>query len=180
MLIYQNSTHNPYLEFYRTENAVAVSPHDLRMEMDKGIHDTIIVDLRTKEEYTKEHIVWAINIPGFSPTDTDAESQRVRIVNEFKKLPKDKRIIVHCYTHYCMLAKHVGLMAAEAGINVHELNVWWNEWRNEWDLWNGKGTSQSVDITKYLEWTEVKKWSGTTQSWMLDIAPCTKDGLAWC
>lgn len=179
-LYYDNTKKDLFLEYYRTENAVAVSPHDLKMEMDKGLKDTIIVDLRSKWEYDKEHIVGAISIPWIDATDKDAESQKSRIVSEFRKLPSDKRIIVHCYTHYCMLAKHVWLMLAEQGISVHELNIWWNEWRNEWDLWNGKGTSEWLDITKYIEWSEVKKWTGQTQSGLLDFTPCTKDGLAWC
>lgn len=180
VLSYQNATESVYLEYYKTENEIAVSPHDLRMEMDKWNTDTIIVDLRSKWEYEQEHIKGAINIPGISDTDTSPDIQRQRIVNEFRKLPKDKRIIVHCYTHYCMLAKHVWLMLAEEWIHVHELNIGWNEWRNEWDLWNGKGTSSTVDITKYIEGSAVKHWTGSSVSGVLDIKPCTKDGLAGC
>lgn len=180
VLTYTHLTNNPYLEYYTVENAVAVSPHDLRMEMDAWKNDSIIVDLRSKWEYEREHIIGAINIPGVTEEDSDALAQKNRIISEFRKLPKDKRIIVHCYTHYCMLAKHVGLMLAEDWINVHELNIGWNEWRNEWDLWNGKWTSEKIDISKYIDGTSVikKAWSGETN--MLDVAPCTKDGLAWC
>jgi rhodanese-related sulfurtransferase len=141
---------NPFLDYYTTENAVAVSPHDLRMEMDKGGSDFIIVDLRSATEFASEHIRGAINIPGIA-NDANAAEQEQRIIAAFEKLPKDKRIIVHCYTHYCMLAKHVGLMLAKVGINVHELNIGWNEWKNEWDLWNGKGTSKSININDYIE-----------------------------
>ncbi len=170
---------NPVLDYYVTENAVAVSPHDLRMEMDRWSQDFIIVDLRSAPEYAREHIRWAINIPG-NAGDADAEAQKARIIGEFAKLPKDKRIIVHCYTHYCMLAKHVWLMLAEQGIYVHELNVGWNEWRYQWDLWNGEGTSETVDIASYLEWTEVKVSTGSVNTGGLNIAPCTADGLAGC
>ncbi|GAB0174550.1 MAG: hypothetical protein HHAS10_04290 [Candidatus Altimarinota bacterium] len=178
-IIYNNSTHNPFLDYYTTENAVAVSPHDLRMEMDKGLNNTIIVDLRTHEEYKMEHIRGAINIPGVENSDKDSKMQRERIISEFKKLPKDKRIIIHCYTHYCMLAKHVGLMLAEEGIQVHELNIGWNEWRNEWDLWNGEGTSKNIDISTYLEGSNVQ-YIKQNQSGSIDIKPCTKDGLTGC
>lgn len=171
---------DPYLEYYTTENAVAVSPHDLRMEMDKWSVDFIIVDLRTAGEYQAEHIRWAINIPGIA-NDKDATSQEARIVAAFEKLPKDKRIIVHCYTHYCMLAKHVGLMLAKQWIHVHELNIGWNEWRYQWDLWNGEGTSKSVNVMDYLEWTAVtQSGSSHTKSGVGLIAPCTADGLAGC
>ncbi len=75
-LYYDNTKKDLFLEYYRTENAVAVSPHDLKMEMDKGLKDTIIVDLRSKWEYDKEHIVGAISIPWIDATDKDAESQK--------------------------------------------------------------------------------------------------------
>lgn len=180
VLLYQSKNENPFLEYYSVENAVAVSPHDLRMEMDAWSKDTIVVDLRSAQEYSKEHIIWAINIPGFSPSDKDAKAQKERIISEFRKLPRNKRIVVHCYTHYCMLAKHVWLMLAQAWIYVHELNIGWNEWRYEWDLWNWKWTNETVDISRYLEWTEVKTWTGATGSILPDFSPCTKDGLAWC
>lgn len=170
---------NPFLDYYTTENAVAVSPHDLRMEMDKGGSDFIIVDLRSASEYGSEHIKWAINIPGIA-NDASPMEQEKRIIAAFEKLPKNKRIIVHCYTHYCMLAKHVGLMLAKVGINVHELNIGWNEWRNEWDLWNGKGTSKSININNYIEWSAVIQTNDSTKSWSVLFTPCTVDGLAGC
>lgn len=170
---------NPFLEYYTTENAVAVSPHDLRMEMDKWTTDTIIVDLRSAQEYAKEHIRWAINIPGIA-NDINSETQESRIVAQFQKLPKDKRIIVHCYTHYCMLAKHVGLMLAKNWIYVHELNVGWNEWRYQWDLWNGEGTSKTIDTSKYIEWSDVTHSWATANTGAFSITPCTADGLAGC
>lgn len=173
---------NPYMEYYTTENAVAVSPHDLRMEMDKWSTDFIIVDLRTAWEYQAEHIRGAVNIPWID-NDVSIQGQEARIVREFQKLPKDKRIIIHCYTHYCMLAKHVGLMLAKKWIHVQELNIGWNEWRYQWDLWNGEGTSKTVNISDYLEWSAVKKtgsWATKSNSWELNFAPCTADGLAGC
>ena len=176
---FYDTKENPFLEYYTTETTVAVSPHDIKMEMDKWGSDFIIVDLRSAPEYAKEHIKWAINIPGID-WDKNAEDQEKRIIEAFKKLPKDKRIIVHCYTHYCMLAKHVWLMLVKAGINVQELNIGWNEWRYEWDLWNGNGTSKSININDYLEWTDVKKDTTTKTNSGIIIAACTADWLAGC
>ena len=49
-------------EFYEVENAVYVSPHSLRKKMSEGkINDYILIDLRSREEYEKEHIITAIN-----------------------------------------------------------------------------------------------------------------------
>lgn len=66
-------------------------------------------------------------------------------------------------------------MVAKAGINVHELNIGWNEWRYEWDLWNGNGTSKKIDINNYLEGTEVKKDTIPKTSTGFIPSPCTAD-----
>lgn len=56
--------------FYLTENAVHVSPHSLRRKMDKGEKNYVLVDLRSPQEYEKEHIVGAVNIPASCGDDT--------------------------------------------------------------------------------------------------------------
>ena len=62
-LEYYNSENSLIKEFYLTENAVHVSPHSLRLNMDNGVDNYILVDVRSQEEYEKEHIIGAINIP---------------------------------------------------------------------------------------------------------------------
>src|SRR3990167_9272855 len=72
-------------QFYMTENAVHVSTHSIRKAMDKGEASFILVDLRSAEEYEKEHIVGAISIPAYEDPDTSAYEDVDRIVGEFAK-----------------------------------------------------------------------------------------------
>lgn len=123
-------------DFYLTETAVHVSPHGLWKHMDKGDKDFILVDLRSPQEYEKEHITGAINIPAYKDPNTSAYEEVDRIVNSFRKLPKDKDIIVYCYSIPCMTGRKVGKMLAENGIYVKHLGVGWNEWRHFWTMWN--------------------------------------------
>ena len=86
-------------EFYDVENAVYVSPHGLRQKMSKGeIDDYILVDLRSAQEYEKEHIIAAINIPAYKDPETSAYNEVDRILSEFQKLPKDKDALI---VYYC-------------------------------------------------------------------------------
>ncbi len=85
-------------EYYRVENAVKVSPHGLRKLMDKQDKSFILVDLRSAVEYEKEHIVGAVNIPAYSDPDTSAYDEEERIIGQFQALPKEKDIIVYCYS----------------------------------------------------------------------------------
>lgn len=123
-------------EYYEVENAVLVSPHSLRKSMDKGDTSFILVDLRSSQEYEKEHIIGAVNIPAYKDPNTSAYDEVDRIVSEFQKLPKDKDIIVYCYSIPCMTGRKIGKMLTEHNIYVKHLGIGWNEWRYFWNLWN--------------------------------------------
>jgi rhodanese-related sulfurtransferase len=144
-----NSSDNLIKEYYYVENAVLVSPHSLRVKMDKGIEDYVLVDLRSSEEYEKEHIIGAINIPAYVDPYTPSYDER-RIVEEFSKLPKDKEIIVYCYSTPCMTGRKVGMLLAKNGIFVKHLNIGWNEWRYRWQDWNHEIEWNSTDVKNYI------------------------------
>src|SRR3989338_391719 len=95
-------------DFYATENAVHVSPHSLRKALLKGDTGSILVDLRSEQEYELGHIVSAINIPAYKDPDTAAYGDTERIVSSFKALPKGKDIIVYCYSSPCMTGRKIG------------------------------------------------------------------------
>lgn len=115
--------------FYEDEMATAVSPVTVRKLIDKKDTNYILVDLRSKKEYDTEHIVTAVNIPAVSLSAD-------QIVAQFRLLPKDKQIIVHCYSAYCTLGREIGRLLSRHGIYVKEMNIGWSEWKYYWALWN--------------------------------------------
>lgn len=132
-------------EFYETENAVHVSPHSIRQMMSKGeAKKFVLVDLRSPQEYEKEHIVTAINIPAYQDPNTSAYDEVDRIIKQFKDLPQDKDVIVYCYSSPCMTGRKIGKMLADNGIFVKHLNIGWNEWRYYWNLWNHDGEVPTI------------------------------------
>ena len=151
---FQNPNENELIKnFYLTENAVHVSPHQIRKALDKGDNNFILVDLRSQEEYELEHIIGAINIPAYKDPDTSAYGDVERIVGEFSKLPKDKDIVVYCYSTPCMTGRKIGLLLAKNGIYVKHLGIGWNEWRHFWNLWNHEHEWNITDVKDYI-------WSG--------------------
>lgn len=125
------------------ENAVAtlVSPHSVREKMLHGTNDGIIlVDVRAKEDYEREHVTTAVNID--TGRDLDV------VLEEFKKLEAEnpgKEIIMYCYSAACMNGRKAGHFLAENGVFVKEMTIGWNEWRYDWEMWNYD-----------TEWEEVK------------------------
>lgn len=66
-----------------SSSSLEISLEELKQKIDKK-EDFILLDVRTKEEYQKEHIPKAISMP------VDA------IDSEYHKLSKEKEIIVYC------------------------------------------------------------------------------------
>jgi len=137
-------------EFYLTENAVHISPHGLRRMMDKGDTSFVLVDLRSAQEYEKEHVVGAINIPAYKDPDTSAYDEKERIVSAFRALPAGKDIIVYCYSIPCMTGRKIGKMLAEEGIYVKHLGIGWNEWRHSWTMWNHEHEWKTTKAEDYI------------------------------
>lgn len=138
-------------EFYQIENAVYVSPHSLRRMMDKKDSSYILVDLRSPQEYEKEHIIGAVNIPAYKDPNTSAYEEKDRIVRQFSELPKSKDVIVYCYSMPCMTGRKVGQMLADKGIFVKHLGIGWNEWRYFWTLWNHEHEWKTTKPEDYIK-----------------------------
>ena len=149
----QESEEELIKEFYEIENAVYVSPHSLRKSMDNGINDFILVDLRSQQEYEKEHIIGAVNIPAYKDPDTSAYGDVDRILNSFKELKAsnpNKDIIAYCYSIPCMTARKIGELLADNDIYVKHLGIGWNEWRYYWTLWNHEHEWKQTNVLDYV------------------------------
>lgn len=163
-------------EFYATENAVSVSPHGLRGMMDRGDDSFVLVDLRSEEEYEKEHFVGAVNIPAYSDKYTSAYSEVERITNSFKELQKEypnRDIITYCYSTACMTSRKVGQILAEDGVYVKHLNIGWYELRHGWESWNHEHEWATDKVEDYIvsgdEPGELKR--------VQEFNPCTEGEL---
>ena len=132
-----------YIErFYESNVATLVSPHSLREQLSEGHEQFILVDVREKEDYLRNHIITAINIV---PDDN--------LIINFKELQmnsQDKEILVYCYTHVCMRGKKVGRVLAKNGVYVKELGIGFNEWKNFWREWNYENEWNSININELI------------------------------
>ena len=140
-------------DFYATETAVYVSPHSLRKEIAKDSTNFVLVDLRSQEEYEKEHIISAVNIPAYKDRDTSDYGATERIVRSFRELQEanpEKDIIVYCYSSPCMTGRKIGAMLANEGVYVKHLGIGWNEWRYDWTSWNHEHEWNITDVEEFI------------------------------
>jgi rhodanese-related sulfurtransferase len=172
-LLMTPGTESLIADFYRTENAVHVSPHSLRKKIMEAKQDFILVDLRSQEEYEQEHVVGAVNIPAYKDKDHSDYGATERIIRAFRALPKGKSIIVYCYSIPCMTGRKVGEMLAENGIYVQHLGIGWNEWRHFWTLWNHEHEWDATNVADYIaSGAEPGSFKGK-----VTITPCTEGGF---
>lgn len=139
MKFYKPSQQQLVKNFYESEVATLVSPHHLRKEILKNFGDFIMIDLRSAEEYQREHIVGALNIPVYKDPDTSDYQDVSRILASFKEIVRKKPrkdVIIYCYSSACMSAKKTGFLLSQNNIFVKELGIGWNEWKYQWDSWN--------------------------------------------
>ena len=146
---FQKKQH-PILQHYTTEVDIHVSPHHLRKQMRKKDFSFTLVDLRSEEEFAKEHILSAINIPAYKDKNTSAYDEKERILSAFQALPKNKDIIVYCYSIPCMTGRKIGKLLAENGLYVKHLGIGWNEWRHHWKTWNHEH-EWSEEVLEFVE-----------------------------
>lgn len=137
-------------DFYNVETATHVSPHHIRKGMLKGDNSFILVDLRSQEEYEREHVIGAINIPAYKDPNTSAYGDVERIVKGFSELLSNKEIIVYCYSTPCMTGRKVGKMLADHDIFVKHLGIGWNEWRYHWNTWNHEHEWAVTNVEDYV------------------------------
>jgi rhodanese-related sulfurtransferase len=152
-----------FKDFYDIENTVSVSPATLRKMIDGNDKGYTLIDLRSSNEYNVDHIVGAVNIPVVGMNEN-------QMLAEFKKLPQDKKIIMYCYSAYCMLSRQAGQLLANNGIHAQHLNIGWSEWKYYWNLWNPEDSSKSG--IKYIEKGNGIKTSTPPQ--------CTSSGKFGC
>jgi len=115
-------------QYFASEVATMVSPHNIRERMSHGDDSFILVDVRAEEDYVREHVAGSINID--TSRDLDV------ILEDFKALPDNKQVIIYCYSAACMNGRKAGNFLAGNGVYVQEMTIGWNEWRYGWKIWN--------------------------------------------
>ncbi|MEM1971000.1 MAG: rhodanese-like domain-containing protein [Candidatus Anstonellales archaeon] len=147
-----------FLKYYESKYLVEVSPYILVNRISNQDDSFILVDLRSELEYSKGHIVGAINIP---VVGMDNQT----IVGKFRELMKqnpNKEIIVYCGSASCRLGDRIGYLLSINGINVKKLAVGWNEWKYYPKLFMGDA---DIDMKAFIvEGPEPGKYTGSPQT----------------
>jgi len=103
------------VEFFEAKLEFTTGPVELNSMIESGEYVNII-DVRSKEDFSKGHVPGAVNLP------------RERW-NSFRGLSKDRPNVVYCYSQQCHLAARACRFFAENGYSVMELEGGFEGWQ---------------------------------------------------
>ena len=105
------------LAYFMHKLCYETEPSDVYADMENGIDDFLVIDARSHESFTGEHIPGAINIP-----------HKKMNMETTAFLPKDKTMVVYCDGIGCNASTKGSLKLASLGFAVKEMLgglEWW-------------------------------------------------------
>jgi rhodanese-related sulfurtransferase len=142
-----------------------ISSYTLLQRMNANDSSFVIVDTRDKDSYVLGHIKGAISMT------PDQVSSR------YKELPKNKDIIVYCWSSECMLGPGVSSTLVGLGVRkVKELRIGWCEWSER---------GYPIDGTRYILRSEcLQPQRSTNNETVIAVdsasGQCTSNGNQTC
>lgn len=108
---------NPVYDKLVTVPLTEISSYTLMQKMNNSDKDFVVVDVRNKDAYNLGHIKGSISMP------------LAEMPARYNELPKNKTIVVYCWSHECMLGPTSSALLTKLGVkNIKELRIGWCEW----------------------------------------------------
>lgn len=107
--------------YFEDKLAFTTGPVELERWIKTGENNLVVVDVRAAEDFAKDHIPGAINLPKDKWDNPQG-------------LSKDKTNVIYCYTQQCHLAANACAQFASRGYPVMEMEGGFEAWKeNELD-----------------------------------------------
>ena len=105
-------------KYFEAKLAAEGGPYDLKHVLDEEKQRWTILDVRSAEDFQKEHIPGAVNIP------------LMEIEKRWKEISKKTKVFAYCYNITCHAAPKAALFLAKKGYTVRELVGGIAEWKS--------------------------------------------------
>jgi len=103
--------------YFEAKLAAELGPHNVKRLMDLEPGRIVILDVRTREGFAKDHVPGALHIP-FEELPT-----------RLSELPKTREIITYCWSVTCLLCTKAALILASKGFRAREMIGGIEEWK---------------------------------------------------
>lgn len=103
-------------ESYEARLLTEIDSYSVLQQVKGERKDLFIIDVRDAKSYAEGRIPGAINIP------------YEEIEHRFRSIPKDKTVVVYCWSAECMLAPRSALKMSQLEIFPKVMRTGWEEW----------------------------------------------------
>lgn len=105
------------VEFFKMKLMCELGPVELKRLLDEK-SSILLVDVRDRDSFAKEHIPGAINIP------------QLDVPKRFAEVPRDKTVVCYCWSPTCYMAAKACLDFAQHDYKVLELHGGIKAWKD--------------------------------------------------
>ena len=109
-------------QYFRQEFEYTTSPYLTKLDLDGGLKDVTIIDVRSAEDLKKGHIPGAINVPFENHSRFEGDE------TEFPELRKDGYNYIYAYSLLCMLSQKAAIKFASLGYPVKVMTGGFDSW----------------------------------------------------
>lgn len=151
-------------DYYQTKRQF-IDPVLIKEAIDKKDSQTLIVDIRSTQEYKSAHIKSAINVPAYTNSQdvygtlTQKNLLRMEIG---KKIAGKKLVVIYGYKSDADITQDVYEDLKQV-FAVKVFGISWNDWKNNFYSWLPNAEKQSFKVEDYMEGIDVIKSTGLPQ-----------------
>lgn len=117
--------------------------------------DLVLVDIRSKAEYDKEHIKGALSLPSYTLKNNAVEYLNIN-PDSVSKLNKTRHIVIYGPSTSFQYTTRVMSDLQKHGYAVSQLAVGWNELRHFQNIWIPEGLWGKIDVNSIIENNDIK------------------------
>lgn len=141
------------LAFTSNVGVDTVDPLDLFDSVKKK--ELILVDIRSTDEYDKEHIKGAYSLPSYEVQDNKLV-YRVVDPRTLASLDKTKQVVLYGPSSSFQYQRQVVSQLNRQGYSVAQLSVGWNELRHFQNIWIPEGLWGKIDVNSIIENNDIE------------------------
>lgn len=136
-----------------TSVASTIDPLDLLDSVKRK--DLLLIDIRSKAEYDKEHIKGALSLPAYT-LKNDTLAYLSIDPGSVSKLDTTKHIVLYGPSTVFQYTTRIKTDLQKQGYVVSQLAVGWNELRHFQNLWIPEGLWGKIDVNSIIENNDIK------------------------
>ncbi|MFH0773125.1 MAG: rhodanese-like domain-containing protein [bacterium] len=130
-------------------------PLDIAVELHKKKSDIIFLDIRSADEYKKEHIKRALSLPVYAIKNGKMEYINITTLS-LKGIDQSKQVIIYGPSSSFQKQQTLLIELKKKGYTAQLLAVGWNELRHFQNIWIPEGLWGALNVNSFIDKNDVQ------------------------